>query len=97
MAEDFIADKLATERKGKEVERDIRRDLIPTLGSMPITKISDLDILPIIKVKKQHAPAQARNLLGIVKRIFAWAKDQRVYGLMANPCSDLRTGEADRG
>jgi integrase len=89
-AEDFIAEKLPHERKGKEVERDIRRDLIPVLGGIPITKISDLDILPIIKTKKQHAPAQARNLLGIAKRVFAWAKDQRVYGLMANPCSDLR-------
>ena len=90
VAEDFIAEKLAGERKGREVERDIRRDLIPALGTTPINKISDLDILPIIKAKKQHAPAQARNLLGIAKRMFAWAKDQRVYGLMANPCSDLR-------
>jgi integrase len=90
MAEDFIAEKLPTERKGREVERDIRRDLIPALGAIPVNQISDLDVLPVIKTKKQHAPAQARNLLGIAKRMFAWAKDQRVYGLVANPCSDLR-------
>jgi integrase len=90
VAEDFIAEKLSTERRGKEVERDIRRDLIPALGVTPIHKISDLDVLPIIKAKKQHAPAQARNLLGTARRLFAWAKDQRIYGLVANPCSDLR-------
>jgi integrase len=90
VAEDFIAEKLPLERKGKEVERDIRRDLIPVLGATPIVQISDLDILRIVNAKKKHAPAQARNLLGIARRMFAWAKDQRVYGLAVNPCSDLR-------
>jgi integrase len=90
VAEAFIAEKLSTERKGREVERDIRRDLLPVWGARPINQISDLDVLLVIKAKKLHAPAQARNLLGIAKRLFTWAKDQRIYGLMANPCSDLR-------
>jgi hypothetical protein len=33
VAEVFIAEKLSTERKGKEVEKDIRRDLIPASTS----------------------------------------------------------------
>src|SRR5262245_2570325 len=37
VAEDFIAEKLPGERKGKEVERDLRRQLIPVLGDLPIT------------------------------------------------------------
>ncbi len=90
VAEDFIKEKLPAERKGKEVERDIRRDLIPVLGSLPITEISDLHIATIIRSKKQEAPAQARNLLGIAKRLFGWAKEQRVYGLTSNPCGELR-------
>jgi integrase len=90
VAEDFINEKLPHERKGKEVKRDIRRDLIPELGATPLTQVSDLQILRIINDKKKHAPAQARNLLGIARRMFAWAKDQRIYGLGANPCSDLR-------
>ena len=52
--------------------------------------MTDLDVLSVIKAKKAKAPAQARNLLGIAKRFFGWAKDQRVYGLVANPCADLR-------
>jgi hypothetical protein len=90
VADDFIADKLSGERKGKEVERDIRREFIPVLGLRPITDLTDVDVLSIIKAKKATAPAQARNLLGIAKRMFAWAKDQRVYGLVMNPCADLR-------
>ena len=90
VAEDFIKEKLSTERKGKEVERDIRRDLIPGLGATAIVDITDAQIAGIIRAKKTDAPAQARNLLGIVKRFFVWAKEQRVYGLASNPAADLR-------
>jgi integrase len=90
VAEDFIEQKLPHERKGNEVKLNIQRQLLPDLGSKPVTAISDLDILAIINAKKKRAPAQARNLLGIAKRMFGWAKDQRVYGLVANPCADLR-------
>jgi integrase len=90
VAEDFLSEKVAQERKAKEVRRDIERDLLPAWKARPITAISDLDVLAIIKDKKLHAPAQARNLLGLTKRLFAWAKDQRIYGLVANPCADLR-------
>jgi integrase len=90
VAEDFIADKLRSERKGREVERDIRRDLLPRWGSKPVTEITDLDVLNLVRAKKAKAPAQARNMLGIIKRLFGWAIDQRSYGLTVNPCSNLR-------
>src|SRR5262245_55762652 len=68
VAEDFFADKLPSERKGREVERDIRREFFGRWGSRPITDITDLDVLEVIKAKKRTAPAQARNLLGFAKR-----------------------------
>jgi len=90
VAEAFIADKLPTERKGKEVERDIRREFVPVWGRRPITEITDLDILSVVKAKRRTAPAQARNLLGIAKRMFAWAVDQRCYGLKTSPAESLK-------
>jgi len=90
VAEEWFKDKLTTERKGKEVERDIRKQFMPALGKRPVTDISDVDVLTIIKAKKRTAPAQARNLLGHVKRLFTWAIDQRVYGLKTSPCDSLR-------
>lgn len=90
VAEDFIKEKLSAERKGKEVERDLRRDLISVLGPRPVTEITDLEILGIINAKKRTAPAQARNLLGVVKRFFSWVVDQRVYGLKTSPAADLK-------
>jgi integrase len=90
VAEDFIKEKLPGERKGREVERDIRREFIPAWGRLPITEVTDLQIISVIKVRKQTAPAQARNLLGIAKRLFSWAVDQRAYGLTASPAETLK-------
>ena len=90
MAEDFIAEKLPSERKGREVERDIRREFIPAWGDRPITELTDLDVLSVVKAKVRTAPAQARNLLGYAKRLFGWAVDQRVYGLKASPADSLK-------
>jgi hypothetical protein len=90
VAEDFFAEKLSGERKGKEVERDIRRDLIPAWGARPIADITDLDVLAVVKTKKRTAPAQARNLLGTIKRLFAWAIDQRTYGIGVSPAAGIK-------
>jgi integrase len=90
VAEDFIKDKLPSERKGAEVERDIRRDLLPKWGKRPITDITKDDVIAVIKAKKRTAPAQARNLLGIAKRLFSWAIDQSCYGLDVSPAEYVR-------
>lgn len=90
VAEAFIAEKLPAERKGREVERDLRNVFLPAWGGKTIDEITDLDVLVIINAKKRTAPAQARNLLGTAKRIFDWAIHQRVYGLNASPCDRLK-------
>ncbi len=61
VAEDFIKKKLRSERKGDEVERDIRREFIPSWGSRPITELTRRDIRDAIEAKMDTAPAQARN------------------------------------
>jgi integrase len=96
VAEDFIREKLSGERKGREIERDIRRDLIPIWGNLPISEITDESILDVIELKAKTAPAQARNLLGTVKRFFAWAKNsrnRRRYGVTISPAADLKPAE----
>jgi hypothetical protein len=70
VAEDFIAEKLPSERKGKEAERNIRREFLPMWGKRPITDVTELDAIGMVKAKGHAAPAQARNLLGIAKRLF---------------------------
>jgi integrase len=91
VAEDFIKEKLATERRGREVERDIRREFIPAWGRQPIAHITPLEVRAVIKaVKDRGAPYQAHNLLGYARRLFAWAIDQHCYGLESSPCDRLK-------
>jgi integrase len=91
VAEDFITDKLPSERKGREVERDIRREFISAWGGRPIADITPLDVRAVVKtVKDRGAPYQARNLLTTARRIFEWAIDQHCYGLEASPCDRLK-------
>jgi integrase len=89
VVEDFIKDKLPGERRGKQVERDIRRDLLPLWAQKPITEITDLDVLNLVRTKKAKTPGQAHYLLGTLKRLFGWAIDQRSYGLTVSPCANL--------
>lgn len=90
VAEDWFKEKLVTERKGAEVEREFRKEFVARWAARPIAGITDLDVLGVIRQKKATAPAQARNLLGHAKRFFAWAIDQRVYGISVNPAEGLR-------
>jgi hypothetical protein len=90
VAEDFIISKLPSERKGREIERDIRRDLIPAWGGRPLAELSRLDIRNLIQAKAKTAPTQARNLLALVKRLFTWAVDQETYNLPHSPADGLK-------
>lgn len=91
VAEDFIKDKLPGERKGREVERDIRREFTPAWGKRPISEIAPHDVRAVVKAAKDRgAPYQAHNLLTIARRLFSWAIDQQVYGLESSPCERLK-------
>src|SRR5262249_48113339 len=89
VAEAFIKDKLPAERKGREVERDIRREFVSVWGRRPITDIAPRDIREVVRTKSKTAKPQARNLLGYAKRLFDWAVDQDCYGLATSPAAAL--------
>jgi integrase len=89
--EDFVKEKLAGERQGRDVERDMRKEFVIACGKQPVANITDEDILQVIRVVKQRgATSHARNLLGYARRFFDWAIDQRVYGIKVNPCAGLK-------
>jgi Arm DNA-binding domain/Phage integrase family len=90
VAHDFIRDKVAGERKAKEIKRDIERDLLPKWEKWPITSITDMHVIGIIKAKMRDGKVGARNLLALVKRFFRWAIAQRTYGLAHSPCEGLQ-------
>ena len=93
VAEDFIRNKLPGERKGREVERDIRREFMPVWGKRPIAQITARDVRDVVRTKAQTAKPQARNLLGYAKRLFTWAVDQDCYGLEVSPATALKPSQ----
>ncbi len=90
VANDFIAGKLSKERKGAEVAREVRNELIEAWGDLPLTDITDEHVAGLVKRKARTAPGQARNLLGTAKRLFQWAVDQRDYGIKISPAAMLK-------
>jgi integrase len=89
VAEDFIRDKLPSERHGHESERDLRNVFIPLWGGRPITDITEDDIIGFIHTTKRRGPYAAHNLFALARRFFRWARAQRIYGLKLSPCLDL--------
>lgn len=89
VAEDFIRDKLPAERKGKDVENEIRRELLPKWKSKPIADITDVDVLTLVKAKARKFKVAAKNLFALIKRFFRWAVAQRIYGITTSPCATI--------
>jgi integrase len=91
VAEEWLSEVVrGKQRQGRTVELDLRREFIPRWGNRPITEITALDIREAIKEVKDRAPSQARNILGHLKRLFAWAEAQQVYGLDQSPVERLK-------
>ena len=88
-AEAFIARKLPSERRGKEVERDFRAYFVNAWLDRPISEITKFDVLEVINRKQHTAPQTARGLLVIIKRFFNWTIGQHVYGIEHSPCDRL--------
>ncbi len=90
---DFIRDKLPSERKGRDAEREIKRDLLPKWASKAITEITDRDVSALIKAKGRDGKVGARNLLALIKRFFRWTCAQPEYGLATSPCANMRASD----
>ena len=63
---------------------------MPRWKDKPITAITDIDVLAVIKAKIPDGKVGSRNLLALVKRFFGWAIAQRVYGVTVSPCAGLQ-------
>ena len=89
VAETFIADKLAQERRGKSAERDLRSIFVAAWGDRPIGKITKRDVLESINAKKRSAPHMARALFIIVARFFNWRSTNRPTASPRRPATGL--------
>lgn len=75
----------------KSVRRVFRSEIIPTLGSVPITMIARADIREITsRITARGARVAANNVHRVASSFFSWCVDQEL--LTANPLSGAKLG-----
>jgi integrase len=91
IANDYFERKLAKQRSGEDLKKRIENNLLPIFEHTPIADITDLDILgKVVNPRAIKTPSMARSLFNDLYAFFAWAIDQRIYGLKINPCSVIK-------
>jgi len=75
--EQFVARHLSKLRTGKDVEREMRRLLMPTWGPRPLTSITRKDVKTVINsLADGGKPIMANRLLAYIKTFYKWANDR---------------------
>jgi integrase len=90
VAQAFIEEKLPQERRGRETERILRKDVIPVWQNRPIAEIKPIDVVLLLKPIKARGPYMAHATLSAIKRLFGWAVDSQIYGLEISPADRLK-------
>jgi integrase len=82
---------LANQRKGARVAREIRNELIPHWGALPIAKITRQMVVELIEaIVDRPAPRHAHTIYGHVRALYNWAIARGIYDLETSPCDRLR-------
>jgi integrase len=93
VVEDFLKRHVKGQRRAAQVEREIRREIIPVWKGKLVTAITRGHVVELVEaIVDRSAPYQARNIFGHVSVFFNWAIDRGKYGLEASPCDRLKPG-----
>ena len=90
IAEEFLADHVASLRTGKEIEAMFRKTLLPAFGARPIASITSAEIAALIKKIAKIYPHQAKRVHTYIAKLFTWMIEQGTYGLMTSPCATIK-------
>ena len=60
-------------RRRSEVERMLRKDVLPAWGSRPLASVRKRDVIELVERVHARAPVGANRLLGSLQRFFKWA------------------------
>ena len=91
VTEDFIQFHVKGQRRGKDTEREIRKDLIAHWGDRPIASITREDVASLVDaIARRPAPYLAHVVLGHARLLFNWAINRSTYGLETSPCDRIK-------
>ena len=91
VAEDFIQRHVKGQRRSRDTEREIRKELINRWGARPVSDISRDDVVRLVeKIADRPAPYLAHIVLGHLRSLFNWAINRETYGLESSPCDRIK-------
>lgn len=89
--EAFIRRHVRSLRKGRDMEREIRTELMPRFASRPLTEITRRDIAKMVgEIRDRGAVFQAHHILGHARTFFNWAIAQEEFGIEVSPCDRMQ-------
>jgi integrase len=79
------------QRKARDTEREIRKELIDQWGERPVTSIAREDVIWLIEaIAKRPAPYTAQIAPGSCQIIVNWAINRGTYGLETSRCDRIK-------
>ena len=91
VAEDYIERHVKGQRKAKDTEREIRKELIEHWDSRPVASITREDMVGLIEsIARRPAPYTAHIVMGHARSLFNWAINRGTYGLETSPCDRVK-------
>jgi integrase len=91
VVEEYLQRHVAGQRKGADVEREIRKELLPRWRNKALSTITRKDVTRLVdEIKDRGALYQAHNVLGHAKTFFNWAIERGIYGVETSPCDRIK-------
>lgn len=91
VAERFIA-RYASQKRWGELERVLRRDIMPEWGKRPVADITRKDIIELLDTIAERAPVQANRTLTVLQIFFGWCLDRYID---ADPSAKIKKPTAE--
>jgi hypothetical protein len=87
--QDYLDRHVRGQRKAKDVEREMRAELLPRFANRALTSITRADVIKMVdEIVGRGARYQARNILGHMRTLCNWAIEKGL--LTASPCDRIR-------
>lgn len=92
--DEWLAKDQKDNRTVNDVERIMRRDIVPVIGSKAIGAVTKLDIIRLVDAIAERAPIMANRTLAHTKRLFRWAASRDI--ISADPSQFVERPATDR-
>ena len=94
VVEEYLKRHVHDQRRAAEVERTVRRELLPQWGDRPVTAIARRDVIELVeRIVDRKAKYQAHATFTVIRSFFNWAINRGIYGLETSPCDRVKPAQ----